>query len=43
MQGNIKVGVGPFITVHYNVLVEASMKGYSKGSAGPFITVHNNG
>jgi hypothetical protein len=28
------------MTAYYNVYVEASMQGYSKGSDGPFITVH---
>jgi hypothetical protein len=40
MQVCIKESVGPFITVHYKLYVEASMLGYSKGSMGPFITVH---
>jgi hypothetical protein len=43
MQGYSKGSVGPFILVHYNGLVEASMQGYSKGSVGPFIPVHYNG
>jgi hypothetical protein len=43
MQDYSKSSVGPFIKVHYNGQVEASMQGYSKGSVGPFITVHYNG
>jgi hypothetical protein len=35
MQGYIKASKGPFIPVHYNVYVEASMQGYKKGSRGP--------
>jgi hypothetical protein len=43
MKGYSKGGVGPFIHLHYNVLVEASLQGCSKGSMGPFILVHYNG
>jgi hypothetical protein len=43
MQEYCKGSVGPFIPVHYNGLLEASMQGYSKGSVGPFISVHYNG
>jgi hypothetical protein len=43
MQGYSKGSVRPFIPVHYNGLVDASMQGYSKKSVGPFITVHYNG
>jgi hypothetical protein len=39
MQSNSKVNVEPFIPVHYNELVEASMQCYSKGGAGSFIPV----
>jgi hypothetical protein len=42
MQGYSKGSVEPFVTVHYNGQVEASMEGYSKGSVGPLITVHFN-
>jgi hypothetical protein len=43
MQGYSKGSVGPFITVHFNGYVEASMQGYNKGSVGPFMMVHYNG
>jgi hypothetical protein len=40
MQGYSKCSVGPFITVHYNGYVDASMQGYSNGSLGPSKTDH---
>jgi hypothetical protein len=43
MQGYNKGSVRPFIPVHYNGLVEASMQGYSKGSVGHVILVEYNG
>jgi hypothetical protein len=43
MQGYSKGSKGPFIPVHYNGLVEASMQGYNRGSVGPLIPVHYNG
>jgi hypothetical protein len=43
MQGYSKGSVGPFIPVHYNGSLEASMQGYFKGSVGPLIQVHYNG
>jgi hypothetical protein len=43
MQGYNKGIVVPFITVHYNGYVEASMQGYSNSSVGPFMTVQYNG
>jgi hypothetical protein len=43
MEGYSKDSERPFIPVHYNDYVEASMQGYSKGSDGPFIPVHYNG
>jgi hypothetical protein len=35
--------VGPFMTVNFNVYVEASYEGYSNLTMGPFMTVHYNG
>jgi hypothetical protein len=35
MQGHSNGSVGLYITVHYNVYVESSMQGYSKGSRVP--------
>jgi uncharacterized protein involved in high-affinity Fe2+ transport len=43
MQGYSNGSVRPYITVNYNVYVEACMQGYTEGSVGPFITVHDNG
>jgi hypothetical protein len=43
MQGNIKGSMGPFIAVHYNGFLKASVQGYSKVSVGPLITVHYHG
>jgi hypothetical protein len=43
MQDYSKGSLGPFMPVHNNYCVEASMQGYSKGILGPFITVHYNG
>jgi hypothetical protein len=43
MHGYFKGSEGPFIPVHFNGLVEASMQGYSMCSEGPFIPVHYNG
>jgi hypothetical protein len=43
MQGYSKGHLGPLITVHYIVYVEASIPGYIKCSVGQLITVHNNG
>jgi hypothetical protein len=40
MQVNSKGSTGPFIPVHYNGSIEASMQVYSKGSMGPFLPVH---
>jgi hypothetical protein len=40
MQGYNKVILGPSITVHYNIHLDASMLHYSKGSEWPSITVH---
>jgi hypothetical protein len=34
--------VEPFIPVHYNGLLEASIQDYIKCSVGPFIPVHYN-
>jgi hypothetical protein len=42
MQGYNKESLGPFMLVHYNRQVVASMQGYSKGSLGPFILVYYN-
>jgi hypothetical protein len=43
MQGYIKGSWMSLIPVQYSVLVEASMKGYSKGSVGPIILLHYDG
>jgi hypothetical protein len=42
MQGYSKSSVGPFITEHYNGLVESLIQGYSKVRVEPFITGHYN-
>jgi hypothetical protein len=43
MEVYSKGSVGPFMTIHYNGYVDASMEGYSKGNLGTFISVHYNG
>jgi hypothetical protein len=43
MQGFSKGSKGPYITVHYNGYIEASMQGYSRGTEEPSLTVHYNG
>jgi hypothetical protein len=43
MYGCSKGSVWPSITVHYNVLLDASMHGYNKGRLGPSLTVHYKG
>jgi hypothetical protein len=40
MQSYSKGSVEPFIPVHYNGNVAASIQGYNKGSVGPIIVVH---
>jgi hypothetical protein len=39
MQGYSNGGGGPFITVHYNAYIEASLHFYSKGGDVPSILV----
>jgi hypothetical protein len=43
MQVYNEGSLGPSLTVHYNVYVEASMLFYSKGSLGPSIMIRYNG
>jgi hypothetical protein len=42
MKDYSKGSVVPFLRVHYNGLVEASIQGYSIISVGSFILVHYN-
>jgi hypothetical protein len=43
MQGYSKGSVGPFLLVHYNGQLQASMLFYNKASMWQFIAVHYNG